>query len=589
VADHTCPNCGTSQEITAGAPGYRCRKCQTDVRLLPCHRCGFVFLSHGPVIGGGVWQARCPNCRTRNFFSGSDLRRATALARQAERAKRESERAATLEEKEAKRLYLEARQAEVHEKNEDLAEYILELQSLLSSTLSVDDHIDFEKLKEVSSSQAFDPGSLEKPDPTPVLQDFMPPEPSGLGKLVPGAQAKYERAAAEAKARFEIALQDWTLKEETRKRDLDVAAAEHRQKTQELQEAAEAQHREIDELRRRFEEDEAGAMAAYFRYVLEFSVYPEGFPREFRLAYVPESRQLVIDFQFPSLEIVPETKEFKYVKSKDEITEVARAKTQRNALYASVVSQISLRTLHEVFEADRTHKIDTLVFSGYVSTVDRRTGKPAKPYLVTVRTTRDSFLELDLSQVDPRECLKHLNASVSANPAELALVRPVLEFNMVDPRFIEESDVLSTLDQRPNLMELSSREFESLITNLFEKMGLETRQTTPSRDGGVDCVAYDPRPIFGGKVVIQAKRYKNTVGVSAVRDLFGTLQNEGASKGILVTTSGYGRAAFEFASGKPMELLDGANLLYLLQEHAGLEARIVAPEDWVDPIQTGET
>ena len=35
-------------------------------------------------------------------------------------------------------------------------------------------------------------------------------------------------------------------------------------------------------------------------------------------------------------------------------------------------------------------------------------------------------------------------------------------------------------------------------------------------------MAYDPRPIFGGKVVIQAKRYKNTVGVSAMRDLFGT-------------------------------------------------------------------
>ena len=70
-------------------------------------------------------------------------------------------------------------------------------------------------------------------------------------------------------------------------------------------------------------------------------------------------------------------------------------------------------------------------------------------------------------------------------------------------------------------MELSPSEFESLITNLFEKMGLETRQTQASRDGGVDCVAYDLRPIFGGKVIIQAKRYKNTVGVSAVRDLFG--------------------------------------------------------------------
>ena len=114
-------------------------------------------------------------------------------------------------------------------------------------------------------------------------------------------------------------------------------------------------------------------------------------------------------------------------------------------------------------------------------------------------------------------------------------------------------------------------------------MGLETRLTQASRDGGVDCVAYDPRPIFGGKVVIQAKRYKHTVGVSAVRDLFGTVQNEGASKGILVTTSGYGKASFEFADGKPLELLSGSNLMYLLKEHAGVEARIVMPEDWKDP------
>ncbi|MCO5176682.1 MAG: restriction endonuclease [Thermomicrobiales bacterium] len=148
---------------------------------------------------------------------------------------------------------------------------------------------------------------------------------------------------------------------------------------------------------------------------------------------------------------------------------------------------------------------------------------------------------------------------------------------MVDPRFIEEVDVISTLDQRPNLLELSPSEFESLISNLFEKMGLETRLTQASRDGGVDCVAFDPRPIFGGKVVIQAKRYKDTVGVSAVRDLYGTVQNEGASKGILVTTSGYGPAAYEFAAGKPLELLSGSHLLHLLEEYAGIEARIFTP------------
>jgi restriction system protein len=162
-------------------------------------------------------------------------------------------------------------------------------------------------------------------------------------------------------------------------------------------------------------------------------------------------------------------------------------------------------------------------------------------------------------------------------------VRPVIEFDMADPRFIKETDVLAGLDDRPNLMELTPGEFEGLITNLFARMGLETKLTQASRDGGVDCVAYDIRPIFGGKVVIQAKRYKNTVGVSAVRDLFGTMQNEGATKGILVTTSGYGQASHDFANGKPLELIDGQNLLYLLQEHANLVAKIEPPDDWVDP------
>jgi hypothetical protein len=35
---------------------------------------------------------------------------------------------------------------------------------------------------------------------------------------------------------------------------------------------------------------------------------------------------------------------------------------------------------------------------------------------------------------------------------------------------------------------------------------------------------------------------------------------------------------YEFASGKPLELIDGSNLLYLLAEHADVQARIDASE-----------
>ena len=95
---------------------------------------------------------------------------------------------------------------------------------------------------------------------------------------------------------------------------------------------------------------------------------------------------------------------------------------------------------------------------------------------------------------------------------------------------------------------------------------VKVKITQTSHDGGVDAVAFDPDPIRGGKIIIQAKRYTNVVGVSAVRDLYGTLINEGANSGVLVTTSDYGAEAYEFAKGKPIKLLNGSELLGLLKK-----------------------
>lgn len=303
-----------------------------------------------------------------------------------------------------------------------------------------------------------------------------------------------------------------------------------------------------------------------------------------RAAYTPESRQLVIECELPDVGVVPKVKTYRYVKSREQITETARPASQVKALYASTIAQLTLLFLAQTFASDTDGAIDVAVFNGVVDTLDPRSGQPARPCLITVRVTRDTYAGINLANVDPQSCLKHLSAGVSKSPTELAPVKPVLEFSMVDPRFVAATDAISAMDERPNLLELSPTEFEGLIQNLFTKMGLEARQTRASRDGGVDCIAYDTRPIFGGKVVIQAKRYKNTVGVSAVRDLYGTLQNEGASKGILVTTSGYGQASFDFAQNKPIELIEGANLLYLLETHAGIRARIEPPDDWRDPV-----
>ena len=107
----------------------------------------------------------------------------------------------------------------------------------------------------------------------------------------------------------------------------------------------------------------------------------------------------------------------------------------------------------------------------------------------------------------------------------------------------------------------------------FSRNGGEVKITQASRDGGVDAVAFDPDPFRGGKIIIQAKRYTHTLGVSAVRDLYGTVQHEGAMKGILVTTATFGTDAYTFAKDKPLTLISGAELLSMLERH-GTRARI---------------
>ncbi len=159
----------------------------------------------------------------------------------------------------------------------------------------------------------------------------------------------------------------------------------------------------------------------------------------------------------------------------------------------------------------------------------------------------------------------------------LAAVAPILKIDKEDARFVSSYDVAGELDEAVNIAAMDWEDFEHLVRELFEEeftsTGGEVKVTQASRDGGVDAVAFDPDPIRGGKIVIQAKRYSNTVGVSAVRDLYGTVLNEGATKGVLVTTSNYGPDAYEFAKGKPLVLLNGGNLLHLLDKH-GHKAKI---------------
>lgn len=233
--------------------------------------------------------------------------------------------------------------------------------------------------------------------------------------------------------------------------------------------------------------------------------------------------------------------------------------------------QIALRTLHELYEADVVNVLDSIVFNGWVNSVDKSTGHDVNACIMSVNASKDEFMAINLKNVDPKACFRQLKGVGSAKLHGLSPVAPIMTINKQDKRFVSAYDVVEGIDQSENLAAMDWQDFENLIREIFEKefssSGGEVEITQASRDGGVDAIAFDPDPIRGGKIVIQAKRYTNVVGVSAVRDLYGTTLNEGATKGILVTTANFGPDAYDFAKGKPLTLLNGSNLLHLLEKH----------------------
>lgn len=531
-------------------------------------------------------------------------------AKARERAQKDAERQRTRDEKEAERqAHLDAQES-AEERTLEVADAIAELQGVLSHTLGVDDRIEFDSLRVHEPPPEFIEPTLDLPSYVPDASIVDPPKPASLEALLKAKvrpTTLFERVLRSSRVSRETeqvtALHDGLQKKYQQEREsLAQRRRAHKDEFDQCSEKLRAEHSERVGLARRKHElvltayhakrqqrdaevtaleesyrtGEPDSVVLYTEMVLSRSDYPSGFPQQFRIAYQLENRQLVIDFELPTIDVVPTVAEFRYVKARRAVEEKARKPAEIKANYRELVAQTALRTLHEVFEADQGNHLDTVVFSGYINKIDETTGQEVKPYLVSLRVTKDAFLAINLARVEPQACLKNLGAQVSPSPEEARAVRPVIEFDMVDPRFIGESDVLGQLDARPNLMDLTPGEFEALVSNLFTQMGLETKLTRASRDGGVDAVAFDKRPILGGKVVIQAKRYRHTVGVSAVRDLYGTMMNEGASKGIVVTTSGYGSDAYAFANDKPLELIDGGGLLYLL-ESIGRPARIIMP------------
>lgn len=135
-------------------------------------------------------------------------------------------------------------------------------------------------------------------------------------------------------------------------------------------------------------------------------------------------------------------------------------------------------------------------------------------------------------------------------------------------------------DHRGQLLEilksLSPDGFERLCQRLLRESGFKKVVVKGrSGDGGIDGEGIlEINPLVSLKVIFQAKRYRDTVSSSQIRDFRGAMQGH-AEKGIFITTGRFTPDAKSEAirEGVPaIELVDGEKLIQLF-EHSKLGLR----------------
>ena len=432
MAISTCPSCGTTQNTPEGVAGFRCTHCQTDVWRLICRKCKSVTALHGAISGSGAIEFRCGKCRARNQFAKQQLRGISAEVRRAQRAESTDRRRSATDQKHARAVYLLGRQEEVDELNVELQARFAELKSILSTSLDSDDHGSFDELRLPLETSHFRPrAELTRSAQPPDRSAFQVPALTRIQGLAPGARARHEAEVQKAEQSYEYAMRDYQEKEAARNQDLAREREAFRAREEQKHLSVKTHNAQIDLLEENFKRGDPDAVDEYMSGVLDGEFYPDAFPVGHRVAYSPNSKQLVIELELPSIEAIPEEREHKFVKTKDSVSSVPLPARERKAIHESSLAQLTIRTLWSLFSADPHHVVETTVLNGHIRSIDKRTGADIFPCVVTVRATRDHVEELDLRRIDPISCLQGLSASVSRSPSELVPVRPLLEIQHV--------------------------------------------------------------------------------------------------------------------------------------------------------------
>jgi len=107
-------------------------------------------------------------------------------------------------------------------------------------------------------------------------------------------------------------------------------------------------------------------------------------------------------------------------------------------------------------------------------------------------------------------------------------------------------ELIKRLSRNPQqLYALDPRRFEELVAELLVRDGLDVHLTPTSKDGGFDIMARLVTPVGKLLYLVECKRWacERPIGVEIVNALYGVVERNKATAGMIVTTSTFTRGA----------------------------------------------
>jgi restriction system protein len=109
---------------------------------------------------------------------------------------------------------------------------------------------------------------------------------------------------------------------------------------------------------------------------------------------------------------------------------------------------------------------------------------------------------------------------------------------------------------------LNWREFEELVGEAYRRQGYAVSENPAAGpDEGIDLALKKD----GNLLLVQCKHWRSTkVGVNIVREVYGVMTTKRATSAVLITSGIFTQEAKNFATDKPIDLVDGGQLLQLI-------------------------